>query len=546
MSVALDGILLKLYQQSIKEHLPLKINRITQLSDHEVVFHCFSNKKVFLYVSLHAQTNRLQLIDQLVEKSNVTSNFLNLLKKYCEPGRIVSIDQSGFDRIITMKIESKNELFEIIETTVVIELMGKYANMILIDQNNKIIDALYRIAPYQNSKRILIPTATYVEVDSLHKKSPLDYNGEAIDTLLENFEGFSPILAREFEYRMMHDQNYHDILNEILKSNTLFVAKEKPTIFHAIELTHTQLEFEAFELHQGLTHIYQTLDYKKRIKDVTNNVEKIIKRELKKARSKKEKLEIEKAKIEDASFYKECGDYCFMFANEISKGASYFETTRFEDQSKITIALDPRLSAIENGQSYYKKYQKIVNSIPHLDKQINLVEEKIEYFSQLSEQLEYCDIADALEIKEELANQGYFSQEKRNKNIKKKVPNITKIKFDENTTIYVGKNNIQNDYVTFTLASKKDTWFHTRHHHGAHVVVSSKIDLEEPQIRAAANLAAYYSKARFSSSVEVMYTKVSNLKKIPQAAKGMVSVLQYQSIFIDPDSEVIDKILNKN
>lgn len=543
--MALDGILLHRYQQSIKEHLPLKINKITQLSDHEIVFHCFSTKKVYLYASLHAQTNRLQLLDKLVEKSNSTSNFLDILKKRCEPGKIVSINQVGFDRVIKLIVESKDELFETIQTTIVIELMGKYANMILVNQENKIVDALYRIAPFQNSKRILVPTATYVEIDSLNKKSPLEYSDEPIDSLLEQFEGFSPILAREFEYRIMHQESYHNILHEILASNTLYVAKENPTVFHAIELKHTDETFETFGLHDGLTHIYQTLDYKKRIKDVTNNVEKIIKRELKKARTKKEKLEFEKTKVDDASYYKECGDYCFMFSHEIKKGATSFTATRFDDQSTFNIALNPKLSAIENGQNYYKKYQKVVSSIPHLNKQIKLVEDKINYFSLLSEQIDYCDIADAIEIKEELASQGYFAQEKHKKNNKKKAPNITKIVFDENTTIYVGKNNIQNDYVTFTLASKKDIWFHTRHHHGAHVIVSSKIALEEPQIRAAANLAAYYSKARHSSSVEVMYTKVANIKKIPQAPKGMVSVLQYQSIFIDPESDIIERILNK-
>ncbi len=543
--VALDGILLHRYQQSIKKHVPLKVNKITQPSDNEIIFHCFAKKKIYLYVSLHAQTNRIQLLENESEKSSHSTNFLMLLKKYAEGGSIVSFEQVGFDRIIHVTLEKRNDLFELQQTTIAIELMGKYANMILIDQNRKIIDALYRIAPYQNSKRIIIPTAKYEVMESLDKKSPLQYTNEPSDQLLENFEGFSPILAREFDYRIRNNEYYHTILQTILSSNTLFVAKEKPSIFHAIPLTHTTLTFESFDLHDGLTHIYQHLDHKKRVKDITNNVAKIINRELKKARNKKEKLEQEVKKVSDASTFQEYGDYCFMFASSIQKGATSFKATHFEDQRELTIALDPKLSAIENGQLYYKKYQKLVSSLPHLQKQIDIVNEKIHYFSLLEEQLTYCNVHDAMEIKEELSSLGFFAQEKQKKKTKSKAPNITTIPFDDDTTIYVGKNNIQNDYVTFKLASKKDTWFHTRHHHGAHVVVSSNRILEEKHIRAAAMLAAYYSKARHSSSVEVMYTKVANIKKIPQAPKGLVSVLSYQSLFIDPDESIIETILQK-
>jgi predicted ribosome quality control (RQC) complex YloA/Tae2 family protein len=183
--------------------------------------------------------------------------------------------------------------------------------------------------------------------------------------------------------------------------------------------------------------------------------------------------------------------------------------------------------------------------VPHINHQIQLAQHKIDYFIQLEAQLSYVSVDDAIEIKEELAGLGYFKQQKKKKTNKKLKPNVLIVHYDENTTFYIGKNNIQNDVVTFTLASKKDTWFHTRHHHGAHVVVASTKELQENHIRDAALLAAYYSKARLSSSVEVMYTKVANIKKIPQAPKGMVSVTTYQSIFIDPDESTVLAILSR-
>lgn len=541
--MALDGILLHKYQGLINSELPLKINRITQPSDHEIIFHCFSKQRLFLYISLHAQTNRIQFIDQLDTKNSLNTHFLMLLRKVSQGGKITKIEQMGFDRILKLTILARNDLFEMEETTLVVELMGKYANLILVDKNNKIVDALYRIAPYLNSKRILVPTAPFVDVDGLNKKSPLTYQDEPIDQLMEHFEGFSPQLAREFEYRIKNGENYHELLQKILDSKHLYVAPKKPNLFHAIELKHTGYDFEAFDLNGGLTYIYNSLDHKKRVSDVTNNIEKIIRRELKKSINKKEKLEIEIDKSEDANLYKEYGDYCYMFAKQVNKGDDQLIAQSYEDESILNIPLDPRYNAIENGQLYYKKYQKLMASIPHLEKQINLAQQRIEHLSQLLEQLEYSDVADAIEIKEELAQQGYFFQQKSRKPKQKKKVSLTQIELDADTTIYIGKNNIQNDYLTFNFAAKSNMWFHTRHHHGAHVIVVSSVALSETTIRLAAMLATYYSKARQSSSVEVMYTQVSNLKKIPQAPKGMVNVKQYQSIFIDVDQSMVEAAL---
>jgi predicted ribosome quality control (RQC) complex YloA/Tae2 family protein len=318
--VALDGILLNQYVKSIQKKLPLKINKVFQYSDHEIVFNTFNQKKVVVYASMHAQTNRLQLLNDSNEKSHQTSNFLQLLKKHLESGTITSCEQKGFDRVVKMKITAKDEVFEPVEYTIAIELMGKYANMILIDENNRIVDALYRIAPYQNSKRIIIPSAPYIEVDSLDKKSPLLYHDEPVDELLEHFEGFSPILAREMEYRIKNNENYHEVLNDLLTSEVLYVANEKPSVFHAIPLTHTSYTFSELDLHEGLTFVYQTLDNKKRIKDITNDVAKTIKRELKKSLSKKEKLEHALLDSKDADEYRIKGDYCYTYANQIHKG----------------------------------------------------------------------------------------------------------------------------------------------------------------------------------------------------------------------------------
>ena len=237
-----------------------------------------------------------------------------------------------------------------------------------------------------------------------------------------------------------------------------------------------------------------------------------------------------------------------LFANLhlITKGQTSITVDNYYDDTKLLIELDERFDGKTNAKKYYNKYQKAKNSIKHINEQIELTKEEIQYFDTLITLMENASYNDALEIKEELENLGYLrkrkSKEKQKKKDKFKIETyLTK----DNIVIYVGKNNLQNDYLTFKLAARNDTWFHVKDMPGSHVVVHSE-NLDEYTIRLASKMAAYFSKGKLSSSVPVNYTQIRTLKKPHSNKPGTVILDRYSTIYIDPDDTFFDEITSMN
>ncbi|MEF9968685.1 MAG: NFACT RNA binding domain-containing protein, partial [Longicatena sp.] len=214
----------------------------------------------------------------------------------------------------------------------------------------------------------------------------------------------------------------------------------------------------------------------------------------------------------------------------------------FEDSSLLKIPLDPKLDIKGNAKKCFQKYNKAKKGQIFIQEQIDICQKEIDYFEGIQEQLDISSFDDAKEISQELADLGYIKKKvsKIRKNNKKKdtLPKIKRITLDNGIEISYGKNNLQNEALTFKLANKNDMWFHTKDYHGAHVVVHGQ-DLDEETIRTAAMIASYYSKGRSSSSVPVNYCQVKNLKKIPGAKPGMASLSTYKTIYIDPNESFI-------
>ncbi len=211
----------------------------------------------------------------------------------------------------------------------------------------------------------------------------------------------------------------------------------------------------------------------------------------------------------------------------------------------MTIALDERYDGKTNANKYYAKYQKAKKALTHLQEQINIVENEILYFDSLITLMENASYYDALEMKEELENLGYLKKKKTKQVHRPKKLHIEQYLTKDNIQIYVGKNNLQNDYLTFKMASKNDMWFHVKDMPGSHVIVHSQ-NLDEYTIRLASQIAAYFSKGKHSSSVPVNYTLVKTLKK-PQGAKpGQVILSHYSTIYIDPDETIFNDMRKVN
>lgn len=540
--MALDGLFLNQLQKNIQSELPAKLNKIQQISDFEIIFNLYSNsgsKK--LLISLHSSYNRIQFTKMNYHAIDAPSSFVMLLRKTIQSGIIKSVEQLGLDRILKFTIEAINDLGDLHVYSVYVELMGKYANIVLVDEDNRIVDAMKRIPPFENSKRTIHPGAQFVVPDPHDKKDPyLEPNYES-DAFVKEYHGFSPLLASEMHYRIDHGQSFISVMNEIKESNSTYISHvQDKSYFHAIALTHLGVEARKYDLMDGLDVEFYDIEEKERIKQKTGNIFKTIRQEKNRNVKKLPKLLQSLDDAYDCERFREYGDLLFAYEYMIEK-QPIITLESFETQQPVDIAIDMKYDIKTNAKKYYQKYHKQKRAQEILLGQIEACEQEIEYLSAVENQLEQASLVDADEIVEELIKGRYLrGKVNDSKKKKKKEPNY-ELYEAHGAKFYLGKNNLQNDYVTFKIARKQDTWFHAQGFHGAHVVVQSE-ELNEDIIRMAASLAAYYSQARSSSSVPVDYCSAKDVKKIPGSKAGLVSIKNQKTIYIDVDPNDIQAL----
>ena len=530
--MAIDGIILYKVKEDLDTHLPIRINRISQTSKTEIVFNVHTNStRKNLIISLHSNYNHICLSNRNVTTYNDASTFVMVLRKHILNGIIYKIEQNYYDRYLLLHIRAKDELYDEKEYILSVELMGKYANLILVDSNNKIIDALKKIPPYENTRRTILPGAIFTLPDIQNKQDPFNSKNIIFDeSLVEQIQGFSKLLETEIRYRLK-SQTYNEILNEIRLSKNLYLSKKNDNYdFHIIPLTHLNLECEKWDIQEGFDEIYFKDDEKERIKNISDDLYKIVKRQIKHYSSKITKLEISLQEANNYDNDKENGDLLYQYPNLDQKGLKEVEIIDYSNNKK-TIKLDPKLSIKANANKYYNQYQKKRKGQVYIKEQLDIANNELTYFNSLNEQLSIADYSDALDIKEELSKYGYLKKP-ISKNKKKAKVNLYQIKYKDNTITF-GKNNIQNSYLTFEYAKSNYTWFHAKQYHGSHVVVDTDNPSEEI-IRMCANIAAYYSKGRYSSSVPIDYCLVKHIKKVKGAKPGFVTFTNYKTIYIDP------------
>lgn len=356
----------------------------------------------------------------------------------------------------------------------------------------------------------------------------------------------SPILSKEILFRHDNGKDFKTIINEIKESNHLYISNtNEKEYFHLIPLTHLQVTPQVYPLFDGLDQHFDLIDQKERIKQQTSNLLKFISNEYQKNITKLSKLQATLESSKNSDEYRIIGDLLYSNLHLLKKGMKHIELDNYYDNTKIMIDLDEKLSPKANAQKYYNKYQKAKNSINVLNEQINLTKKEIEYFDSLLTLMDNASYYDALEIKEELENLGYLKKKKKINSIRKnKKPAFETYYTKDGIEICIGKNNLQNDYLTFKHAHRYDTWFHVKDMPGSHVIVKGD-QLDEYTIRLASNIAAYFSKGKNSSSVPVNYTLVKTLKK-PNAAKpGQVILDKYKTIYIDPDASCLEELRKK-
>ena len=417
--------------------------------------------------------------------------------------------------------------------------MGRNSNIILLNSENTIIDALRKLPPSFDNLRTIIPHAKYNYPSSTKSINP--FNKE-IPLLLDNLQGVSKQLLNTLNE--LDNSNILSFLNQEIKP--VIFKTEKKLDFYAYPLSN---DYEVISTHQTLSEMLEEY-YNESLKTVNYNaveLEKTIQKELKKANIKLSNLTLDLQKAKENLKYSNIGILLQSNLYKVKKGdTKVIVLDYFNNNEELEINLNPLLDPSSNLKAIFNKAKKASIAIVEVKKQIDIVLKEIEYLNTILFQLSIADNKDLEEIKLELSLNGYLKSNQKYKKKQQKIEFIT-YKVDD-ILIYVGKNNTQNDYLTHKIASSNDYWFHTKNLPGSHVIVKipendPNFIMSEKLIRAAANIAAYYSTGKTSSSVPVDYTKVRYLKKVPGMKGSFVTLQNQKTIYIDPDINLIKNLL---
>lgn len=542
-----------------------RISKIYQPYKNELIFQIRANgKNQKLLLSAHPSYARIHLTDGTYDNPSEPPMFCMLLRKYLEGSIIEDISQVGLDRVIVFTIKSRNEIGDISYKQLYIEIMGRHSNIILVDRDKQtILDSIKHISPAVNRHRTILPGHSYVSppaqekinpftVDEDHFLKKIDFNsGKLSEQIVNKFEGISPILAKEIVYRaglanrktlpasflsVIRDVQDHAFQPQIIKYGT-------KDLFYILTLSHLEGESQYFStISELLDRYYYGKAERDRVKQQGNDLERFITNELNKNRKKIKKLEATLTDAEKADKYQIRGELITANLYAIRRGQKQVDVINYytEDNETMLIELDPQKSPSENAQSYFSKYQKAKKSVAVVKEQIEKANEEVIYFETLFQQIESASPRDLQEIREELTEEGYLRArgKKGTKKNKPQKPVIEQYMATDGTEILVGKNNKQNEFLTNRLAARDDVWLHTKDIPGSHVVIRSKTPSEET-ILEAANLAAYFSKAKSSSSVPVDFTLIRHVKKPSGAKPGYVIYDNQQTVYVTPDEELV-------
>lgn len=574
--MALDAIAVKALVNELQCLVGGRIDKVHQPERDEIVIHVRTYDESYkLVLSASSANPRIHLTERSKKNPAVAPMFCMLLRKHIGSGKITAIEQTGFERIVRISIESYNELGDLTVKHIVAEIMGRYSNVILVSEEGRIIDSVKRVDGSVSSVREILPGGEYctppsqdkVPLTEFDNGSKLDLSGpvKADRALLASVAGISPLTAREIVYRVFGTTDVNAGEISINKAAELKLAvirlaeKVRHNEFSPCIITDSHsgrlIEFSAIDIKQyetlaevkssgsmneAVDDFYYMRDMHERMRQKSGDVSKLLNNNIERVSKKLSILEKTVHDAENREKYKIRGDLITANIYRISEGMKEIELENFYDPSgqSVKIALDPSLSPSMNAQRYYKKYSKAKNALVEAAKQIEAAREDLDYLESTLYVVEHAEtVADINAVKEELAALGYISR--RGKQTKKRGAERSKpmhFVSSDGFDIYVGRNNTQNDHLTLRFANTSDMWFHTKDIHGSHVVIKLGIDKDIPKttILEAARLAAYYSQARESSQVPVDYTQIRNVKKPNGAKPGMVIYESYNTVYVTP------------
>lgn len=548
--MSFDGFFLHHMVEELRtELLNGRIQKINQPFDQELVLQIRSNRKSHrLLLSAHPVFGRIQLTESTFENPAQPSTFIMVLRKYLQGAVIESIEQIENDRIVEITVSNKNEIGDHIQATLIIEIMGKHSNILLVDKSShKILEVIKHIGFSQNSYRTLLPGATYIAPPSTEAVNPFMVKDEKLFEILQTqeltaknlqnlFQGLGRDTATELERQLLNDKlaTFRNFFGQ--ETNPCLTDKS----FSCVPFSSKTAEnFDS--LSQLLDIYYKDKAERDRVKQQASELIRRVENELQKNRQKLKKQEKELLATENAEEFRQKGELLTTFLHQVPNDQDQVILENYYTNQPITIALDKALTPNQNAQRYFKRYQKLKEAVKYLTDLIEETKATILYLESVETVLNQAGLDEIAEIREELIQTGFIRRRQREKIQKRQKPEQY-LASDGKTIIYVGRNNLQNEELTFKMARKEELWFHAKDIPGSHVVISGNLNPTDEVKTDAAELAAYYSKGRLSNLVQVDMIEVKKLNKPTGGKPGFVTYTGQKTLRVTPDPEKIQSM----
>lgn len=583
--MALDGIVLRSIRKELYDNtVSGRIDKISMPEKDEIILsvRAFGKSRKIL-ISASSSNPRILFSDVQKENPAQPYMFLMVLRKHIAGAKIVDITTSDYDRILTITVESLNELGDLSQKHLIVEIMGKHSNIILVNNEGIILDSIKRINHSVSRVREVLPNKIYekpltngkispedVPYDIFYQKIKEDSKLNLYSFLLNSYNGISPSLSNEICFRSNLDTSlflgelndddikklydvftdiFTNIKNENFIPNVVYDDKYILRDFSVIELTFMCSPYKKYfdSPSEMIEFFYFEKDSAERINQKSADIRKVLQANTQRIAKKIDILAKSIKDSENLDKFKRKGELITSYIYMIEKGMTELEVNDFyeEDSSLVKISLNENLTPAENASVYFKKYNKKKSTLLHANKLLKENQKDLAYIESILYQLHaQSSLDDIEEIREELIDCGLLKNRTTKK--KKKVSTSKPLRFlsSDGLEIYVGKNNSQNDELSMRFADPLDLWFHTKDIPGSHVIVRTNGEFPpDKTVEEAGMIAAYYSKAKNSTLVAVDYTEIKNLKKPKGAQKGFVVYNTNYSLYVTPSETFIRKLM---
>lgn len=573
-----DGVVLHILKNELSNELvDGKVERIYQPNQFEINLYIYKlGKTKKLVISANPSIPKIFLTEKQIKNPEVAPNFCMILRKNLLGAKVTNIFQVGLERILKIEFETKNELNDTVKRYIVFEMMGRHSNIFLTDCDDKIIDAIKRIS-FEGSSRPILPGLKYLLPPVLTKKNPLEITFEEFqafflnteksfeNVLTDNLCGISKQFASEvvlhaqvFEKNSSQKDIVKRIFDSLIELLNCMDKKEllKPCIyfdgskmvdFYAIDLNiYYNLNKQCFaSVNSCIEEFYSKKDEQVILNEKKQHLQKIIEQSIKKLGQKYEQNLQKMEEANNAELFKKYADLLLanLYTLKPSSDGTIEVTDYYSDELKtINIPIDKDKDIKQNAEKYYKLYNKLKKAQEYAKVELSTIEQELEFLNSLDALLQKSsDMLDLISIQEELEKEGYIKKQSEKNEKKSKHEYIKAHHFisSDGFDIFVGRNNIQNDYLTMKIASYNDIWLHTQKIPGSHVIIrTNNKQVPERTLIEAASLAAYFSKAKNSTKVPVDYTYVKYIKKPPKSKPGFVIYENFKTVIVDSPSSI--------